>query len=277
MTAMTMSHQRIAATVICSLLATTVHASVIERTIEVQLGTVADNPNGGGQVLFDVASFFPDDPIPLTIGDTLILNLSFANHARVELFDFDPQGKETLSFGLDVPLGSPGPNGATWTNTITLLDPTGGAIVSFTKTLSGGGGIGYGGADNLVDNTGSFSGIRWEATVLSALSGFPNIFTDFTGVQITSDRIVVETAPLPATLLQQLLTDVTGVGPGKSLANKVALAQTYYAVPDVQSTCAVLTDFLNEVKAQSGKKVTTAQANSLSGHALVIMLAIACK
>ena len=127
---MTISHKRIAATLICSLLATTVHASVIERTIEVQLGTVADDPNSDGQILSGVASFFPDDPSPLAIGDTLILNLSFANHARVELFDFDPQGKETLTFALNVPLGSPGPNGATWTNTITLLDPTGGAIAA---------------------------------------------------------------------------------------------------------------------------------------------------
>jgi hypothetical protein len=68
-----------------------------------------------------------------------------------------------------------------------------------------------------------------------------------------------------ASRLQQLLTDSTGVGPGKSLANKVVLAQTYYAVSDIPPTCAVLADYLNKVSSQSGKKLTVAQAAALSG------------
>jgi phospholipase/lecithinase/hemolysin len=84
-------------------------------------------------------------------------------------------------------------------------------------------------------------------------------------------------APDPGTLLQQLATDVTGVGPGKSLADKVALAQTYYAVPDVQATCAVLTDFISQVKALAGKKkLATALSDQLIADAQVIMEAIGC-
>jgi YVTN family beta-propeller protein len=41
-----------------------------------------------------------------------------------------------------------------------------------------------------------------------------------------------------ATLLQQLLEDVTGKGAGKSLANKIKLAQVYYEANDIQATCA---------------------------------------
>ena len=57
----------------------------------------------------------------------------------------------------------------------------------------------------------------------------------------------------PAALLAALLTEVTGVGPGKSLANKVTAAQAYYAASDTQATCAMLTGFVNEVKAQAGQ------------------------
>ena len=78
-------------------------------------------------------------------------------------------------------------------------------------------------------------------------------------------------------LLQQLLVDVTGIGPGKSLANKVRLAQTYYVVPDIQATCAVLADFVREVSAQAGKKKLTAnQGATLTSDAIAIMAALSC-
>jgi hypothetical protein len=91
------------------------------------------------------------------------------------------------------------------------------------------------------------------------------------------DNISVETVLDPGTLLQQLLNDVTDVGPGKSLAAKVGLAQTYYATPDVQATCAMLSDFQREVGAQAGKKkLTDAQAARFTSDANAIMEAIDC-
>ncbi len=82
---------------------------------------------------------------------------------------------------------------------------------------------------------------------------------------------------IPGALLQQLLSDVTQVGPGKSLADKVGLAQTYYLVPDIQATCAVLSDFVSEVKAQAGKKkLTDTQAATITSDAHAIMVAIGC-
>jgi len=81
----------------------------------------------------------------------------------------------------------------------------------------------------------------------------------------------------PATLLASLLKEVTGIGPGQSLANKVRLAQTYCAAKDLQATCAVLTDFVSEVSAQTGKKLTTAQAAKFTSDAKAIMAAIGCK
>jgi hypothetical protein len=73
-----------------------------------------------------------------------------------------------------------------------------------------------------------------------------------------------------------LLAEVIGVGPGKSLENKVRLAQTYYAVPDIQTTCAVLADFVSEVRAQRGKKITPVVADKLIVDAQAIMTAIGC-
>ena len=81
---------------------------------------------------------------------------------------------------------------------------------------------------------------------------------------------------VPAALLQQLLADVTGVGPGKSLANKVTLAQTYYAPPDIEATCSVLGSFMNQVRAQAGKKLTDTQATEFTSDANAIKEAIGC-
>jgi hypothetical protein len=82
--------------------------------------------------------------------------------------------------------------------------------------------------------------------------------------------------PPVSPLLAALVTEVTGVGPGKSLANKVALAQTYYAAKDVQATCAVLTGFVNEVKAQAGKKIAHTLDAKLIADANAIETAIDC-
>lgn len=91
------------------------------------------------------------------------------------------------------------------------------------------------------------------------------------------DNISVEAVLDPGTLLQRLLNDVTGVGPGKSLADKVGLAQTYYATPDIQAACAVLSGFLSEVGAQAGKrKFNDAQATKFTSDANAIMEAIDC-
>jgi len=76
--------------------------------------------------------------------------------------------------------------------------------------------------------------------------------------------------------LAGLLTKVKGVGPGKSLANQIMFAQTYYAVPDIHATCSTLTGFLSEVKAQSGKKVSTPTADQLLATAQSIETAIQC-
>jgi len=94
----------------------------------------------------------------------------------------------------------------------------------------------------------------------------------------TSHALVAEalSRTVIATLLQQLRADVTGVGPGKSLANKVSRAQTNYARADIEATCGVLRGFKNQVRAQSGKKLTGTQAAGFRSDASAIMEAIGC-
>ncbi len=105
-------------------------------------------------------------------------------------------------------------------------------------------------------------GVTWEQ---SAEQNFDYMFRTY--VEVTD----------PSVLLTQLYLNVIGVGSGKSLANKVKLAQVYYAANDMQATCAVLTDFVIEVRAQRGKKIKpTALADELITDAQAIMTAIGC-
>jgi len=67
----------------------------------------------------------------------------------------------------------------------------------------------------------------------------------------------------PTQLLAALGNAVIGIGPGTSLADKVAQALAYLNSGDVSDACSTLTSFINEVKAQSGKTIPQAQAASL--------------
>ena len=69
---------------------------------------------------------------------------------------------------------------------------------------------------------------------------------------------------------------VAGVGPGESLAAKVAAIEGYVAADDTADACATLGAFINEVNAQTGKKISTAQAASFIAQAQDIEAALGC-
>jgi hypothetical protein len=83
-------------------------------------------------------------------------------------------------------------------------------------------------------------------------------------------------APSPVQMLADLRVASTGVGTGTSLADKVALAQSRFSAQDVPGTCSVLADFVSQVNAQAGKKISRAQAASLTGSAREVMAVIGC-
>ena len=81
--------------------------------------------------------------------------------------------------------------------------------------------------------------------------------------------------PVPGELAA-LLTAVTGVGPGTSLADKVTRIQGYVAANDTADACGVLTDFINQVRAQKGKSLTVAQAADFTAQANAIRTNLGC-
>jgi hypothetical protein len=84
---------------------------------------------------------------------------------------------------------------------------------------------------------------------------------------------------IPATassLLSDLLDAVTGVGPGSSLADKIQAAINALQVNNNGAACSSLNAFVNEVQAQSGKKLTVAQANQFIAAADNIKALLGC-
>ena len=75
--------------------------------------------------------------------------------------------------------------------------------------------------------------------------------------------------------LQDLLLMVEGLPPGESLESKVRVALNDVTTGQ-PGACGVLADFMSEVKAQSGKKLTVAQANSLLAVAARIRAVLGC-
>ena len=88
---------------------------------------------------------------------------------------------------------------------------------------------------------------------------------------------LTETTPDADTLLRQLLTDVAGVGPGTSLADKIIMTQAYYEAGDIAATCTMLDAFIHEVSAQRGKmELTTEVGSEFLADATAIKEAIGC-
>jgi len=103
-------------------------------------------------------------------------------------------------------------------------------------------------------------------------------------VTVTYPLLVVTvsatSAAVHVTGAAEQLTDlgaaVAGVGPGHSLAAKVAAIEGYVAANDTLNACATLGAFISEVNAQTGKKITTAQAASVTARAQDIEAALGC-
>jgi hypothetical protein len=76
--------------------------------------------------------------------------------------------------------------------------------------------------------------------------------------------------------LTDLSDAVAGVGPGRSLAAKLVLAEDYLAAANLSDTCSTLTAFINQVKAQTGKTIPTPEATTLIADARQIKTLLGC-
>jgi hypothetical protein len=98
--------------------------------------------------------------------------------------------------------------------------------------------------------------------------------TDASGNQASASFTVhVKGAPEQ---LADLGTAVAGVGPGTSLADKVKQMQNYLAQHDVANACLTLQQFIDQVRAQSGKSIPIATATTLTADATRIKNVLAC-
>jgi hypothetical protein len=125
----------------------------------------------------------------------------------------------------------------------------------------------------LTNSSFSFSGITWEID-FSQLTYYSGNGFNVAAINLGADQISI--VPPVSQQLAALLTEVTGVGPGTSLADKVTAVQAYYAASDTQATCATLTAFVNEVQAQDGKKIGQTLDAKLIADADAIKAAIGC-
>jgi hypothetical protein len=76
--------------------------------------------------------------------------------------------------------------------------------------------------------------------------------------------------------LGDLHSRVASLGPGASLADKTGQAREAVTANDVSAACSILSAFISQVKAQSGKSVTTAMATSLITDATRIRAVLGC-
>ena len=91
-------------------------------------------------------------------------------------------------------------------------------------------------------------------------------------------RLSADDAPLkpPADEVRDLLAAVQGVGPGKSLNDKVQEIHGLIAANQKAKTCAAIVAFKNEVKAQTGKQIPTATAAALQYEADRVAASVGC-
>jgi probable HAF family extracellular repeat protein len=148
-------------------------------------------------------------------------------------------------------------------NMVVNADSPGGAHVFFSAT-----------ADDAEDGT--FNAVCTPARGSLFPNGSTTVSCDATdsgGLQATgSFTITVKGAAEQA---QDLVTVVGASGPGSSLQNKLAAILTSLASNDDQS-CQKLLAFMNEVSAQSGKKLSAAQAAALIASANRIRAVAGC-
>lgn len=77
--------------------------------------------------------------------------------------------------------------------------------------------------------------------------------------------------------LADLYQAVQGVGPGASLADKIAQAQSDLASGDISDTCGTLGAFIHEVEAQSGTHIAADTASQLAAEARDIQAVLVCR
>ena len=96
-----------------------------------------------------------------------------------------------------------------------------------------------------------------------------------TGVRSGDGLVTISYVDVTAPIAR-LLAAATGIGPGKALSAKVRGIQDAVAANDAAGACSGLADFLALLEAQTGKKLTPAQAASLTTQVQAIEAILDC-
>ncbi len=111
-----------------------------------------------------------------------------------------------------------------------------------------------------------------EATAINDKGVIAGTGTD----SLTGEAFMFVLTPV-AEALAALRNEVKDVGPGRSLAIKIRLAEAYYLANDVEATCAQLAGFAHEVKALAHHRIAPALAKQLMARTGAIEAAIGCR
>lgn len=209
-------------------------------------------------------------------GESAVTNISGTWEAIYDDALLAETGFDELQFALTSLTLSPNPLGTTTFDTANSLALAGFRDAALVNIIIGGvtTNTGPGGLDPVEDDFWALYGGRDLSRIFIAwtLATEPTNVTDATEVtsSLTSRKLSDDE------LLELLSEAVPAEGQGISLSRKLELAQTYLDVPDSQASCALLNAFVNQVQAQTGKKLTPELADQLIADAQRIMGSTGC-
>lgn len=151
--------------------------------------------------------------------------------------------------------------------------PDGGADA---RILNGGGAGGGGGGGLLGGTSGDSEGSEPGGGGGGGSDLVPSGGSKTDGANSGAGQVTISYTISAAEQLVALRQAVQGVGSGTSLADKVATAQSQLAAGDTAGSCATLADFLNLVRAQTGKKIPADTAAQLTADATRIRGVLGC-
>jgi hypothetical protein len=178
-----------------------------------------------------------------------IISPSFASETDCVAFETVDATPPVIAHQDDVVTDATGPGGATVAYTVTATDNVDPApVVSCTPS------------------SGSLFAIGTTTVSCTATDAAGN----------SSSATFAVTVKGAAAQLGDLAAEVVGVGPGRSLAATVSIAQFFLAHGATRATCLTLAIFELEARAQAGKKIPAAQATALIADASRIRSVLSC-
>ena len=247
------------------------------------------------------ASNTNSDPLPVTISETGLAPAVSGSSCTLDLTGNPTSVDVTLDAGS---VSTPGTYTVSYTCTFTTAPgPTTQYVNGASVTYGTGSGTGE--VDALSDlftfpaatEDGAPDSVTIADPNAPAAAGFPKTPSDSTTytytqsvfsdpcTQFNNTATIVDTGQSSSTsvafcgpkgLLNNLLSYVNGLPPGTSLPSKVQTAINYYNAGDIRDTCTALTGVINQAKAQSGKKITKTQANTVIAMARQIQAVLGC-